>query len=87
MLIRENAVAEHEPGARLYDMLCQEPGPDLGGGFPDPGIQPRIEIGELGPQPHQTDPAIYLCHDFQSSNYRGVTSGEPRALVRKYPGL
>jgi hypothetical protein len=70
MLLRENAVAEHEPGAGLYDMLCQEPGRELGGGFPDSGIQSRIEIGELGPQPHQTDPAIYMSHDFQSSIYR-----------------
>jgi hypothetical protein len=47
-------------GARLNDVLGQEPGGEFGGGFPDAGIQSGIEAGELRPQPHQTDPAIYL---------------------------
>jgi hypothetical protein len=52
MLLRENAVIEHEPGARLNDMLGQEPSREIGGGFPHPWLQSGIECRELRPQSH-----------------------------------
>ena len=64
VLIRKNPATEHVSRAGLHRMLRQEPGRELSGGFPDHGVEARVEAGELGPQPHQTNPAVDLHRYF-----------------------
>jgi hypothetical protein len=62
VLVRKDAVAQHVTRAWLDDMLRQEPGCELGACFPDAGLQTGIQMGELGPESHQSNPAIDVSH-------------------------
>jgi hypothetical protein len=62
VLVRKDAVAEHDTRTGLNDVLGEQPGGELGGCFPDAGLQTGIQMGELGPESHQSNPAIDMSH-------------------------
>ncbi len=62
MLLRKYPVTEHVSRTGLQHILRQELGRQLSGRFPDHVVQAWVEAGELGPQPHQPNPAVELSH-------------------------
>jgi hypothetical protein len=58
MLVGENAVAQHESRARLHRVLSEESRHELRRGFPDHGIEPRVESSKLRPESDQANSAI-----------------------------